>query len=170
MIHVLVADSRTLRVFEGSVAPRSLTEIVDFRNPFAGRHDRDLVSDRPGRVIHAAAGLRHAYEPREHARLHSMQTWLRTIAEPLREVLDARNAEAVVLVAAPRMLGELHRRLPATIRHRVAAELPLDLTRQPLVALRSRLRHVLRAAERKALRAQPVYRPAISDESRRQYH
>lgn len=48
MIHVLVADSRLLRVFEARPPECRLEEIADFRNYATGRHERDLSSDRPG--------------------------------------------------------------------------------------------------------------------------
>ena len=47
MIHALVADTRTIRVFEASPPGRTLAEFAVF-DAAAGRHERDLFSDRPG--------------------------------------------------------------------------------------------------------------------------
>ena len=170
MIHIVIADARTLRIFESAGSTRTLEEIAVFRNVAAGRHERDLVSDRPGRVVNSAARTPQSYEPRTRARLHSMQAWLRDLRPSLRELLRSRRSEGVVLVAAPRMLGELQRQLPPDIRKQVAGALPLDLARQPLAALKKRLQPAVRAAVRDALHAQPIYRPVITERRRTRAH
>lgn len=149
MLHILIADRRTLRVLESSGASPALEEIAVFRNAAAGRHERDLVSDRPGRVINAAAGTRQSYEPRTSARLHSMQVWLRELRPSLRELLGSHDSGGLVLVAAPRMLAELQRQLPPDLRSRVVGTMPLDLVRTPLAALKGRLLPILRTTGRR---------------------
>ena len=166
MMHILVADARTVRVFQSSAAPRSFSEIAVFRNSAAGRHERDLVTDRPGRVINRAAGRRQAYEPRTRARQHSMQIWLKQAGPSIRELLESHDTEGLLLVAAPRVLAELRKCLPSQVSGRVIGELPVDLARQGPAALRVRLQPALRDAARRALRAEPVYRAATADRSR----
>lgn len=152
MIHVLVADSRTLRVFEvqsdSRDRPGNLTEIVDFRNAAAGHHERDLVSDRAGRVMHGTARMRQSYEPRVQPKRHSMQLWLGATLRALPEVLEPRNSDGLVLVASPRLLAELRKQMPARLRKRVVGELPRDLARQSPATLKLRLQPSLRAAAR----------------------
>jgi protein required for attachment to host cells len=157
MIHVLVADTRTVRVLEGSTSG-TLVEVVTYRNPVLVRHERDLVSDRPGRVTNPAGRKPQTYEPKVSAKRHSTVTWLKAIGTPLQRAVADRNTDGVVLVAAPRTLAQLRKCLPPSLRKLVAAELPLDLARQPLSALRKRLQPTFRAAARKASRAEPVYR------------
>jgi protein required for attachment to host cells len=153
MIHAIVADARTVRVFEGSPPGRALAEVAVFRNQADGHHERDLVSDRPGRVVNSASGARQAYEPKVLASQRVMQTWLRTIGPSLRALLEGRSNESVVLVASPRMLAQLRRALPAAVSKRVAGELRLDLAQQPLGQLKKRLQPAMRAAGIKAVRA-----------------
>lgn len=150
MLHILIADRRTVRVLENAGPGPALTEIAIFRNAAAGRHERDLVSDRPGRVMNVAAGTRQSYEPRTSARLHAMQVWLRELRPSLRELLRSHNNERLLLVASPRMLAELQRQLPPDIRNRVAGTVPLDLVRTPLCVLRGRLQAILRTTGRRA--------------------
>lgn len=152
MIHAIVADARTVRVFEGSPPGRALAEVAVFRNR-AAHHERDLVSDRPGRVINRASGAHQAYEPKVRASQHAMQSWLRTIGPSLRALLEARGNESVVLVASPRMLAQMRKALPAAVSKRVTGELRLDLAHQPLGALKKRLQPALHAAAIKAVRA-----------------
>jgi protein required for attachment to host cells len=149
MIHALVADTRSIRVFEASHRAAAPWEVAVLRNPHTGRHERDLVSDRPGRVVNAASGGRQAYEPRVSARDHAMQVWLKQVGPSLRELIDSRQGDAVVLVAAPRMLASLRKSLPAGIRKRIARELAVDLTKSGAATLKKRLGPAMAAAARK---------------------
>lgn len=148
MIHALVADTRSIRVFE--VSDRAAPwEVAVLRNPAAGRHERDLVSDRPGRVINGASGGHQAYEPKASAMQHATQVWLKQVGPSIRELIESRHGDGVVLVAAPRMLVNLRRSLPASIRKRVAGEMRLDLAHQSVANLKKRLGPVMAAAERR---------------------
>jgi protein required for attachment to host cells len=161
MIHLLLADTRTLRVLEGTgTALNALTEVVTFRNPEAARHERDLGSDRPGRVINGPSGIHQAYERSVSAKQHSMTTWLKGIGPSLQNFLASRSSTGVVLVAAPRTLAQVRKCLPVALNKRVVGELRLDLAQRPLGALRKRVQPALRAAELKLARSEPMYRRA----------
>ena len=149
MIHALVADARSIRVFEASQAAAAPAEVAVLRNPDAGRHERDLVSDRPGRVINRAAGRHQAYEPKSSPMQHAMQVWLKEIGPSLRELIDSRHGDGVVLVAAPRMLANLRKSLPPTVRKRVKGEIGLDLARASVASLKKRLAPAMAAAARR---------------------
>jgi protein required for attachment to host cells len=148
MIHALIADRRTIRVFEtsGGAAP---SEVAVLRNPTAARHERDLVSDRPGRVINRASGAHQAYEPKKSAAEHAMQVWLRQVGPSIRELVQSRRTDGLVLVASSRMLPHLRRSLPVDIRRLVAREMSVDLTHASAADLKRRLRPVMAAATRK---------------------
>jgi protein required for attachment to host cells len=150
MIHALVADTRSIRVFEASDRAAAPAEVAVLRNPDAGRHKRDLVSDRPGRVMNRASGGHQAYEPKTSPMQHAMQVWLKQIGPALRELIESRRSDALVLVASPRMLANLRRSLPASIRKRVAREMPLDLAHASAADLKRRLRPAMAAAARKS--------------------
>ena len=162
MIHALVADARAIRVFEADSSVRSLTEIAVFHNEAAHGHERDLVSDRPGRTINGASHMHQAYEPRTSATGHALEVWLKTVGIAVRELLQSRESELLVLVAAPRLLAQLRKSLPPAVRKAVAEEIALDLVHQPALALEARLRPALRTAVRSRLRAEPVYRAPAS--------
>jgi protein required for attachment to host cells len=148
MIHALVADTRSIRVFEASHGTGP-AEVAVLRNPDAGHHKRDLVSDRPGRAINSRSGQRQAYEPRTNPMQHAMQVWLKQIGPSLSQLIDSRQGEAVVLVAAPRMLASLRKSLPATLRKRVKREVGLDLARANVASLKKRLGPAMAAAARR---------------------
>ena len=149
MIHALVADTRSIRIFEAATRTTAPWEVAVLRNAAAGSHERDLISDRPGRVINSASGRHQAYERKASAKQHAMQVWLRQIGPSLRELMEARGSDGVVLVASPRLLGDLRKSLPPSIRKLVAGEMPLDLTNASVADLKKRLRPAMAAATRK---------------------
>lgn len=167
MIHALVADGRAVRIFEAGPAVRSIEEIAVFHNDASHGHERDLAADRPGRTINAASRMRQTYEPRMSRSEHAMQLWLRTVGSDVLDILQSRESELLVLVAAPRMLARLRKALPPTVRKAVAEEVSLDLVHQPALALEARLRPALRAAVRSRLRAEPIYRAPPSRKRQR---
>src|SRR5690349_10251534 len=100
MMHALVADTRSIRIFEASGGAGAPWEVAVLRNAAAGRHERDLVSDRPGRVINGASGAPQAYERKASAKQHAMQVWLKEVGPSLRELIESRRSEGLVLVAS----------------------------------------------------------------------
>lgn len=157
MIHAIVADTRRVRVFE-AVSDCAPLELAVFANPAGGKPERDLVSDRPGRVINTTSGAHQALQSHATAREHALQLWLKHIGEPLRELLEERSSAAIVLFASPRLLPMLRRRLPSSLRHLVHKEVALDLAHQPSGALRKRIAPVIRAVEKTLSKPELTYR------------
>lgn len=157
MIHAIVADTRRLRVFE-AMDNRAPVEVAVFANPAGGRHERDLVSDRPGRVINTASRAHQSFANHTSAVEHALQVWLREVGQPLAELLDERGSTAILLFASPRLLPMLRRCLPASLRDRVRAEMTLDLAHQPSGALRKRIEPALRTAAKQLSRPELIHR------------
>lgn len=146
MIHAIVADTRRIRVFE-AVSDRAPLELAVFVNPAGGKAERDLVSDRPGRVINTASHSHQALQSHETAREHALQVWLKEVGEPLLELLKARSSTGIVLFASPRLLSGLRRCLPASLQRSVHKEVRLDLAHQASGALRKRIEPTIRVVE-----------------------
>ncbi|WP_129781917.1 host attachment protein [Peristeroidobacter soli] len=157
MIHAIVADTRRLRVFE-AVADRAPLELAVFANPAGGKPERELVSDRPGRVINSASGAHQALQGHTPAREHALQSWLKDIARPIRELLDARDSTGLILFASPRLLPMLRQCLPASAQRLIHKQVTLDLARQPSGALRKRIEPALRIAEKELSKPEVSYR------------
>jgi protein required for attachment to host cells len=155
MFHVIVADGHAVRVFETDSKGAVLYELVVYRSQ-VGRHERDLVAARPGRVINRAAGIRQTFDPKVSAKQRLTQRWMKLVGLQLEPFLASRGSEGVILVAGPRMLADLRRLLPAETRARIRAEIARDLAHQPKVALRKRLQPVVRAAARSVLQSSIV--------------
>ena len=78
MFHVIVADAKTVRVFESEAENRGLGELAVFHNPDAKAHERDLVADRPGRIASSANKARQAYAPKASARQYALAAMAET--------------------------------------------------------------------------------------------
>lgn len=122
--------------------PRFATRLDD---PLAHLHDRDLKSDRPGRVFDHApqpghrrgATAHHGTGGERRPRRHEAEVFARRIAEQLRD--SQSEFDRLVVIAPPAFLGLLRKALPGPVRLRVAAEVGKDLVHEPPAALRAHL-------------------------------
>lgn len=158
MIHAIVADTRRVRVFE-AVSDRAPIELAVFANPAGGKPERDLVSDRAGRVINTASRAHQVLQGHTSAKEHALQVWLKDIGEAMRELLDARASTGIVLFASPRLLPMLRGCLPASLRRRVHKEVTLDLANQSSGALRKRIEPTMRTVDKQLSKPELTYRP-----------
>lgn len=90
---------------------------------------RDLVSDRPGRVQESATPSRHSVEPKTDPHEAAKEDFVRYVADQLQ--LEQNNFEEIVLVAPPRVLGQIRTMLAKPIADAVGRELSKDLTKVP---------------------------------------
>lgn len=106
-------------------------------------HDRDLKSDRPGRVFdHAAApGARrgavghHSTGSERNPRKVEARRFARRITEALEEARRQNRYERLIVMAPPAFLGLLREEMPAAVRALLAAEVGKDLVHEPPEAL-----------------------------------
>ncbi len=146
-ICVVVTDQAEARVYLMR-AGTSLRLIGKYQNPGAHLHDRDLKSDRPGRIFSSArsttgrrgAVVHHATGGESKPRRQLATVFARRIAAELKAAKMTEPFDRLVLVAEPRFLGTLRRALPVAQRSQVVAEIAKDLMHLPAAKLRARLR------------------------------
>jgi protein required for attachment to host cells len=117
----------------------------------ARRHDRDLKSDRPGRLFERApptrgrrgAGARHATGGPESPRKHEAEVFARQISTDLRRAQRAGEFNRLVLIAGPPFLGKLRGVLSKGLRGVIVAEVSKNLIHQPESAIRDNLPRIL---------------------------
>ncbi len=146
-VRVVVADESEARFYDmdGPAAPLQLAGHV--ANPAARQHDRDLKSDRPGRVFDhapAVAGRRgavahHGTGGERRPRKHEEERFAREVAHELRQARQQDRFDRLVLMAGPPFLGVLRAALPESVRASLIAEVPKDLVHQPDRAVRDHL-------------------------------
>lgn len=135
---VIVADSTVARVYEereGGV----LHLIGEYRNPTAHAHPRDLGSDHPGRRVDGF-GHRHALgAERDDEKKHSLDVWVREVAQKLDSSHSAGRFTALTLVVPPRVLGVMRDALSPACQACVKRVVQKDLIHSTNAELRAQL-------------------------------
>lgn len=138
---VVAADAGRARIFSAPPGnSRQLTEVTDFLNPAMRLQDHDALSDRKGHVTHGAAGIGHAFEPRQSHSEHTAEVFAKQVCKFLS---DARDAERIYLIADPSFLGVLRKHLDDATRGRIVQEIAADLSRHSTTDIRDALPAVL---------------------------
>ena len=90
---------------------------------------RDLATERPGRVHESATTARHAIEPKTDLKEAAKEDFVRYVADQVQS--EQENFDDLVLVAPPRVLGQLRETLAKSVADAVTWDLAKDLTKVP---------------------------------------
>jgi protein required for attachment to host cells len=128
----LIADGTRARIAYNDGPGRGIKPVFD--EEFRGQNlaDRDIVSDRPGRTFDSGGEGRHAKEPPSDPRELEKRNFARGLARRLDEAAHRGDFDRLVLVAPPKVLGNLRALLSAKARAKVTQEIHKDLTQIPL--------------------------------------
>ncbi|HZD26029.1 MAG TPA: host attachment protein [Alphaproteobacteria bacterium] len=126
---VLVADSAHARLFRNDGPGKGLELIEQHSDEAPTLPGRELVSDRPGRTNDRAGYARHAMEPATDPRENETNIFCHRVVDLLSAVNKREQFDRLVLVAPPKILGELRGLLPKMLASRVTGELPKNLTK-----------------------------------------
>ena len=128
---VVVADGRTALIFENDGPEHGLSKVPGGELHAERPDARGLFSDRAGRAFDTAGQGRHAMEPPTSAEEQVRMRFVRTLVDWLDKPTRAGAADRLVLVAPPKMLGDLRAELSDQLSRKVVAELDKDLTKAP---------------------------------------
>src|SRR5512146_2148437 len=142
-VRLVVADQSEADFYEleqRDMPPRFVQRLEDAD---AHLHNRDLKSDRPGRVFDhapAADGRRgavahHATGGERSPRKVEARRFARRVADALEEARRQDRYDRLVIMASPTFLGLLREEMPAALHATVAAEISKDLVHEPPEAL-----------------------------------
>jgi protein required for attachment to host cells len=140
MVWVLVADGARARILGGERPGFGFAPVFahDFAAP-ARAHTSQAMSDRQGRAFDSAGAGRHAMESRTDWHEHAKSVFARDMAEEVERAALKNRFDDLILVAPPRMLGELRGHLGQAARMRLACEVPKEMTHLANAALVRRL-------------------------------
>jgi protein required for attachment to host cells len=135
----LIADGTRARIAFNDGPGRGIKPVFD--QEFQGRNlaSRDIVSDRPGRTFDSGGEGRHAKEPPSDPRELEKRNFARGLTQRLDEAAHRGDFDRLVLVAPPRVLGNLRALLSAKARTKVTQEIRKDLTQITLRELEDHL-------------------------------
>ncbi|MBI3542335.1 MAG: host attachment protein [Deltaproteobacteria bacterium] len=135
---ILVAQRGLARLYT-SRGPGARPQLVETIEHAEGRaKDRELVSDRGGRVFKMRSAARSAAERKVTPHDHVTEQWATELATLCEHGWGRDDFDFLILVAEPRFLGRLKSALGAKVAGRVVAtlgkDLPLDLSEAELKA------------------------------------
>lgn len=133
-VRIVVADQSEARFYDLG-GHNTVTLVGQLTDPLAHLHNRDLVSDRPGRKFDHApltegrrgATAHHATGGESSPRKHEAESFARRIAADLEQAHRRGDFDSLILMSGPAFLGLLRAALPEALRARVVAEVAKDL-------------------------------------------
>lgn len=146
-VRILVADQGEADFFDMQHADEMPQFAGGIGDPAAHLKNRDMVSDRPGRVFDHApnptgrrgATPRHGTGGERSPRKHEAAEFARRIAKLLEKEQREGGFERLVVMAPPAFLGTLRSALPDSLRSIVAAEVGKSLVHESPEAVRSHI-------------------------------
>jgi protein required for attachment to host cells len=134
-VRVVVAGLSEARFYDAAGTAQKMKLIDKLTDPMARLHDRDIGSDKPGRVFdHAAsAGQRrgsvshHSTGGERTPRKHEAGVFARQIVHQLETGRRTSPFSRLVVIAGPAFLGLLREVMPKALREITVAEVCKDL-------------------------------------------
>ena len=143
---VLIADGARARLLAQDKPFDHLKPALE-QEEFTGStaQSKEIGSDRPGRSFDSSGlGGRHAMAPPTDPQRYAKFAFARELAERLEEAAYAGRFDRLILVAAPKTLGDLRELLPGPVKAKIVAEIDKDLTHVPARDLPRHLASVLK--------------------------
>lgn len=142
-IRIVVADEAEARFYEVTAHGARPALVGQLADPSARLHDRDLKSDRPGRVFASAisgsarrgATSHHGTGGENTPRRHEAEAFAARIADELETALRKELYDRLIVMAGPPFLGTLRKALPKSVQSAIHAEVGKDLIHQPESAI-----------------------------------
>jgi protein required for attachment to host cells len=103
----------------------------------------EIGTDRPGRSFDSTSPGRSAIEPKTDPHELEETRFAGEVLARMEEVMDAGEAEKLIVVAAPKTLGEMRKAMPKALADRLTATLDKDLTKTPASELPKHLEGVI---------------------------
>ena len=125
---ILVADGAQAAVYGNDGPGRGIYRATkqDFAIDLPSKVG-DILSDQEGRAANPGGKGHHALGPRTDPRRHLETEFLRSVAAILEDAAQARKFDRLILVAAPKALGDLRTNLAPHAAALVTKELDKDL-------------------------------------------
>lgn len=142
-VRIVVADQSEADFYELEQRGMPPLFVQRLEDADAHLHDRDLESDRPGRVFDHAPPLggrrgavaHHSTGGERDPRKVEARRFARRIANALDEERRQSRFDRLVVMAPPAFLGLLRAEMPAAVHAMLTAEIGKDLVHEPPEAL-----------------------------------
>ncbi|MGE0736310.1 MAG: host attachment protein [Alphaproteobacteria bacterium] len=139
MSWVVVADGGRARLFAMEKGPASLYQMPDSEFEGPHRRNRDIMADKPGRSFDSSGQHRHALEPHSDPARNDERHFLKTVVDRIDAAHKHGEFSGLVVVAPPRVLGEIRAMLPHALSKIVTHEVGRDLAHATIGDIRDHL-------------------------------
>ncbi|MFZ5833825.1 MAG: host attachment protein [Pseudomonadota bacterium] len=125
---VVVADGAHARIFLNQGPGTGLVPALDHDLIGVRLPSHEIGSDRPGVTFSSAGPGRHAMAPSTDPHEHAEHEFIKQVAKAIKDGLNTKAYEQLLLIAPPKALGALRSDLDPQAAKLVIAELHKDLT------------------------------------------
>ena len=108
---LLVADGARGCLFKVDRKAKQLVQVKEFSNLQGRLHEKELVSDAPGKTFDREGRGRHVIEEGDKKKEQSKEQFARKLAKYLHEKYQTENINRLVVVAPSKVLGYLNHEL-----------------------------------------------------------
>ncbi len=139
-IWIVVADQRIARIFRKN---GDGLELIGEALPTKTERKKGMPDNSMGRVISLGGSPRHKLTPHLEPGRHDAQIFAHDLSVWLENAVRNDLFDRLVLVAAPKTLGDLRQRLSKSVQSRVTAEVNKELTKFSEKALQEELKEIV---------------------------
>lgn len=126
---IVIADGAQARILENHGPGKGLVPLPSEEMHKAPRPTREINTDRPGRSHDRVGPGRHAMESPSDAHREEKRRFADLLGEHLNEAVLKHRYDRLILVAPPKMLGDLRQSLSKEAAAKIDGELTKDLTK-----------------------------------------
>jgi len=141
---IIVADGMQAQIYSNKGPGTGIDAVLPepmAADPLSGT---EITNERPGRVFDSAGEGRHGIQPATDPGRHHQKGFAAEIASILDQRFKNNEFQQLVVIAAPKMLGDLRAAFGANIRKLVIAELDKDLSKLTIQELTRRVGEVIK--------------------------
>jgi protein required for attachment to host cells len=123
---IVAADSSRARILQVA-GRRQLVEVENLMNPEGRLHNREINTDAKGRFAGPDRPGGHSSDDEERTVEHYNELFAKRVAGYLGKARNDQRYERLILVAAPKILGQLRKELGKEVEKLVVDQLDKDL-------------------------------------------
>lgn len=124
---ILLADGAQARLLRNLGPGKGLEELTPGTVEFPHPPNREIDSDKPGRVQDSAGPGRHSMEPHITPHEKLKMDFAKALADGINAADNKGRFDRLIVAAPPKVLGELRQKLSKTARGKLLRELDKDL-------------------------------------------
>lgn len=137
---VLVTDSGHARILEMEKHSPGLRQVQEMISDSQHQTSREMQSDSSGRSLRRESAAGHALQAHSNAHDLAEEAFCEKVVELLERAATRHEFDRLAVLADPKSLGRLRKKMSKPLAARVELELDRDLVHLPLHALSKRVR------------------------------